>query len=148
MHGGAVVGKTAKDDASHGWRLGQRIHRRRDRDPRRTIRGKAIDAGGNRGKGNRGKAVLLAQFDGTGVTRRQRLIDGGTSPIPDRADGMNDVSRRQTIALGNFGAAGFTPVQHAAFGEELGTRGAVDRTVDAAPTEQGRIRGVDDGVNA
>jgi hypothetical protein len=39
-------------------------------------------------------------------------------------------------------------MEGAAFGEKLGPRSAVDRAVDAAATEQGRIRGVDDGVNA
>jgi len=39
-------------------------------------------------------------------------------------------------------------MEGAAFGEKLGPRRAVDRAIDTAPAKQGRIRGVDDGVNA
>ena len=39
-------------------------------------------------------------------------------------------------------------MERAAFREQLGPRRAMDRAIDAAPAEQGRIRGVDDGVNA
>jgi hypothetical protein len=39
-------------------------------------------------------------------------------------------------------------MQRAAFGKEFGTGRAMDRTIDAAPAKQGRVRGVDDGVNA
>ena len=39
-------------------------------------------------------------------------------------------------------------MERAAFGEQLGPRRAMDRAVDAAPAEQGRVGGVDDGVNA
>jgi hypothetical protein len=39
-------------------------------------------------------------------------------------------------------------MQRAAFGEQFRTGGPMDRAVDAAATEQRRIRGVDDGVNA
>jgi hypothetical protein len=38
-------------------------------------------------------------------------------------------------------------MQRAAFGEELGPSGAMDRAIDAATAEQRRVRGVDDGVN-
>ncbi|MDB5579708.1 MAG: hypothetical protein JWR80_4884 [Bradyrhizobium sp.] len=92
--------------------------------------------------------MLLAQFDGTGVTRRQRLIDSGASPVPNRPDGMNDMARRQAITPGDFGAAGLAAMEGAAFREQLWPRRAMDRAIDAAPAEQGRIGGVDDGVNA
>jgi hypothetical protein len=39
-------------------------------------------------------------------------------------------------------------MERAAFGEQLGPRRAMDRAIDAAPAEQGRVGGVDDGVNA
>ena len=39
-------------------------------------------------------------------------------------------------------------MQRAAFGEQLGPRGAMDRAIDAAAAEQRGIGGVDDGVNA
>jgi hypothetical protein len=39
-------------------------------------------------------------------------------------------------------------VEHPAFGHELRPRSTMDRTIDAAPAKERRIRGVDDGVNA
>jgi hypothetical protein len=39
-------------------------------------------------------------------------------------------------------------VEHAAFGEEIRPRRAMNRAIDAAPAEERRIRRVDDGVNA
>jgi hypothetical protein len=39
-------------------------------------------------------------------------------------------------------------VKRAAFGEKAGASSAMDRAIDAAATEQGGVRGVDNGVNA
>jgi hypothetical protein len=39
-------------------------------------------------------------------------------------------------------------MQRAAFGKKLGSRGAMNRTIDAATAEQRAIRGVDDRVDA
>ena len=41
-----------------------------------------------------------------------------------------------------------TAVQSAAFGEKLGPGRAMDGAIDATAAEQGRVGGVDDGVNA
>ena len=48
----------------------------------------------------------------------------------------------------DFGVAGFAAMEGSAFGQKFGAGGAVNRAVDAAPAEQARIGGVDDGVNA
>ena len=63
VEGRALVRKAAEDNAADYRRLGQGIHRRRDRDPRRAIGGETIDAGRNGGKGNGSQAVGLAEFD-------------------------------------------------------------------------------------
>ena len=68
--------------------------------------------------------------------------------MPDRSDGMNDMPRRKTISQRYFGIAGFAAIKRAAFGEQLRSGRAMDRAIDAAPAQQRRIRGVDDGVNA
>ena len=39
-------------------------------------------------------------------------------------------------------------MERAAFGQQLRPRRAMDRAIDAAPAEQGRVGRVDDGVNA
>ena len=90
----------------------------------------------------------LAEVDGADVARCQRVILARVAAAPDRADGMNHMPRRKTIASGDLGAAGLTAMEGAAFGEKLRPRRTVNRAIDAAAAEQVRIRGVDDGVNA
>jgi hypothetical protein len=58
------------------------------------------------------------------------------------------MSRRQPVTLGDLRIADRATPKLAAFGQKLGPRRAMDRAVDPAAAEQGRIRGVDDGVNA
>jgi len=52
----------------------------------------------------------------------------------------------QPIGPGDLGVAGLAAVQVTALREQFGP--PVDGAIDAAPAEQGRIGGVDDGVNA
>src|SRR6266404_534585 len=144
----ALVRKAAEDNASDYRRPGQRLDHGRNRDPRRAIGRKAIDAGGSGGNGNRSKAVGLAQFDGAGVARRQRVILAAVSPVPHRADGMNHMPCRKPVTPGDFGVAGRTAMQGAAFGEKLKAGRAMDGAIDATAAEQGGVGGVDDGVNA
>ena len=148
MQAATVAGKAAEDDAPERGRRRQRGDCRCDRYIGGTIGGESIDAGGNRGKCDRSQAVGLAEVDGADVARRQRVILAGVAAAPDRADSMNHMPRRQPISQCDFGAAGLAAMEGAAFGKKLGPRRAVDRAIDAAPAEQGRIGGVDDGVNA
>ena len=68
--------------------------------------------------------------------------------MPDRADGMDYVPRRQSVAQRDLGAAGPATMEVAALSEKRGPGRAMNRPVHTAAAEQGRIRGVDDGVNA
>ena len=54
----------------------------------------------------------------------------------------------QPIAPGDLGVAGIAAMECAALREQFRPRRAMDRAIDAAPTEERRIRRVDDGVNA
>ena len=90
----------------------------------------------------------LAELDRAGVARGQRLVLAQRSTVPDGADSVNDMPRRQPIGFGDFGAAGFTALQPTAFDGELGPGGTMDRTINATPAEERRISRVDDGVNA
>jgi len=148
MQGGAVIGKAAEDDPAYSGRCLQRLDRGRDRDPRRPIGGKPIDTGGNGRKGNRREAMGPAKPDRADVTRRQRFVLALVAGVPDRANGVNHVPRRQAIGSRDLGAAGLTTVERAAFGEKPRSRRAMDRTIHATPAEQRPIGGVDDGVNA
>jgi hypothetical protein len=54
---------------------------------------------------------------------------------------------RQPIAARDLGVAGGATAERAAFGEQVGARGAMNRAVDATATEQRGIGGVDDRIN-
>jgi len=43
---------------------------------------------------------------------------------------------RQPVAFGDFGVAGCTAMQRAAFGKQFGTGAAMDGAIDAAATKQ------------
>ena len=76
------------------------------------------------------------------------LILPAIAAVPDRPDGMDHMPRRKKISFGDPGVAGFAAAELAAFGQQLGPGRIMNRAIDSAPAEQGRIRGVDDGVNA
>src|SRR5882762_8059822 len=67
--------------------------------------------------------------------------------MPDRANGMNHMPRRQPITVGDFGVAGLAAMEGAAFGEKFGPGRAMDGAIDAA-AQQRRVRSVHDRVNA
>lgn len=92
--------------------------------------------------------MSLTQFDRPGVARGQCGVLALAAAVPDRTHGVNHMPRRQPISQGDFGAAGLATMERAAFGEKLRPRRAMDRAIDAAANEQGRIGSVDDGVNA
>ena len=66
---------------------------------------------------------------------------------PDRTDGVNDESSWQTISVRDFSFAWTTTAQQAAFGEQFGACGAVNRAIDATTAEERCVRRVHNGVN-
>jgi hypothetical protein len=90
----------------------------------------------------------LAQLHGAAIAGGQRLILAFAAAVPDRPDGMNDMSRRKPVAFGDLGIAGRAAAERAAFGEQLTPGGAMDCAIDPAAAQQRAIGGVDDGVNA
>ena len=67
--------------------------------------------------------------------------------LPDRADRMDNIAGRQSIATGQARVAGLTAAERAAFGEQFGTCGTMDCAVDATATKERRVRRVDDGID-
>jgi hypothetical protein len=90
----------------------------------------------------------MAQFACAPIARRECFIFALFSAVPDRTHGMNHMPRRQPITSGDLGIAGCAAMEGAAFRQQFWSGRAVDRTIHATATEQRRIRGVDDGVNA
>ena len=92
--------------------------------------------------------MRLAKLDTATIARcEQRIFVTGTA-VPNRSDGMDHMSRREPVALGDLGVSRFAAVERPTFGKQFRPGCMMDRAVDAAPAEERRIRGVDDGVNA
>jgi hypothetical protein len=144
----AAPGKAAKYDTGQRRRRRQRFYRRGDRNFRGTFCWKSKDAGRNRGKRHRFEIVVTAKLDRAAIARSELLILPTITTVPDRPDGMDHMPRRKEISLGDLGVAGFAAAQLAAFGQQPRPGRIMNCTIDAAPAEQRRIRGVDDGVNA
>src|SRR5947209_11974217 len=89
-----------------------------------------------------------AQFDRASVAGGKRRILGLVSTTPDRADGVDDVLRRQPVAPGDLGIARLAAVQRTALYQKLWPCSAMNGAIHSAATEQRRIRRVDDRVNA
>jgi hypothetical protein len=148
MKPGAIGGEAAEDDARHRRRGWQRISHRFHGDARGTIGRKAIDAGGDRGKGNRAEIVRATERDRGRIAGCEQFVLAAAAAIPDRTDRMDDVFRGKPITPGHFRIARGAAAKGTAFGQKLRPRGAMDRAVDATPAKERRVRGVDDGVNA
>ena len=92
--------------------------------------------------------MLAAKFDRAAIARGEQIIFATVAAIPHRTNGVDHMLCLEPIALGDFGVAGRAAIQRTALGQQLRTGCPMDRAIDTAPAEQGRIRGVDDGVNA
>jgi hypothetical protein len=81
------------------------------------------------------------------MTRGQQLGFVVRTASPDGPDGVNDVPRSKPSGARRLGVTGVATTQQAALREQLGPGRAVDRTVDSAPAEEARVRGIDDRVD-
>lgn len=91
--------------------------------------------------------MVSGELQGTGIARSERGSFTVAAAVPDRADGMNHITRGQPVTSGDLGVAGVTAAEDAAFGEQFRTGSTMDRTVDAAAAEQRCIGGVDDRID-
>ena len=101
---GAVGRKAAEHHARHAARVRGDFRRHgADRDARGEIGGKAIDAGGDRRIGDRGKRMRGGEIERAAVAARQQRFLIRSAAVPDRADRMDDVLRLQPVAAGDLG---------------------------------------------
>ena len=77
-----------------------------DRNPRRPLGGKAVDTGGDGGKGDGAQIMLGRKRHGAAVTGRQCCVLAAITTLPDRPHRMNDVAGRQPMTFSNLGVAG------------------------------------------
>lgn len=66
---------------------------------------------------------------------------------PDWSDCVDHVAGGEIVATSDLRFTDSAAAERAALGEELRTRGAMNRAVYATTAEEGSIRGVDDGVD-
>ncbi len=81
------------------------------------------------------------------MARGEQLRLAVSATSPNGADGVNHVPRSKPSGARRLGVTGVAAAQQAALREQLRPGRAVDRTVDSAPTEQARVRSVDDRVD-
>jgi len=148
MQQGTVRGEAAERNSCYLRRRSQRIDNGTDRNTGGTVGRKAIDAGRNRWKGDRGEPVLLAELDRAAIAGGKQIILTKRAAIPHRPNRVDHVSGGEPIALGDLGVAGLATVEHPALRNKVRPRRTMDGAIDASPAEQRGIGGVDDGVNA
>ena len=118
-----------------------------DGDISRGLDGVAVHTGADAWEGERANLIRRGELERAPIARREKLRLAAAPAVPDRTNGMDDELGRQPISPGEPGFAGRAPSQQAAFLEQLSPRGAVDRAIDTAAAEQGRVGRVDDRVD-
>lgn len=125
----------------------QKLGGRVDGDPGGIGDRVAVHAAADRRKGDRAEVVLRTQLEGVSIAAREDSRFAVVAAGPDRADGVNDVAGGQPVAARDLRFARAAAVERFAFGQKLGTGGAVNGAIDSAAAEQARVRRVHDGVN-
>ena len=101
------VRKAAEHDAlDFVWRGRDLRQHGGDRDPRRTVRRKPVDAGRDRRKRDRAQAVRGRERERLAIAGCEQCILVMVAPAPDRANRVNDVFRRQSLAARDLGRSG------------------------------------------
>lgn len=91
--------------------------------------------------------MIIGELQGAGVAGGERGVLAVAAIVPDRADRVDHMARRQPVTAGDLGIAGVATAERAAFGKQFGAGSAMDGAVDTAAAEQGCIGGVDDRVD-
>jgi hypothetical protein len=76
------------------------------------------------------------------------LILAAVTAVPHRPDRMDDMPRRQQVALGDLRFPSLAAAERAALFEKRGASAAMNGPIDAAATHQRLIGGVYNRVNA
>ena len=80
--------------------------------------------------------MLARKIERVAITACQQRMFVGDAAHPHRPDRMDDRARFQIIAMRDFGVARVAAAERAAFLQQFGSCGAVDRAVDSAAAEQ------------
>jgi hypothetical protein len=106
-----------------------------------------ICAATDRRKRDRANAMLSGERKTCAITRREK-VGLSMSAIPvHRADSVNHVACRETIATRNPCFASRATTERATFSKKLRPCGAMNRTVHTASAEQRRVSGIYDRID-
>src|SRR5262249_38296042 len=81
------------------------------RDPRGRLDREAVCTRADRRESKRSQAVLLRQRKTTAVAAGQQSVLAGIPAVPNGADRVNNVARRQEVSGSDFCIAGFAAVK-------------------------------------
>ena len=118
-----------------------------DRDRDRGTQRITVCAATDRRKRDRSDAVRDGEREARSIARGEQFRLAVAAAVPDRADRVDHVARRQAVAARDSRLAGRAAAERAAFGEQFRSGGAVNRAIDAAAAQQRRVRRVDDRVD-
>src|SRR5262245_19178150 len=85
--------EAAEDDALDRCRLRERGCDGANGDERRALGRKAVSAGRDGGKGDRGEAALGGESETVAITARKQPVFAALTAAPDRTDRMDHVAR-------------------------------------------------------
>ncbi|KAH0441383.1 hypothetical protein KCU90_g2364, partial [Aureobasidium melanogenum] len=90
-----------------------------------------VDAATNRGKRNAGAMRLMRHFERALVAGGEKVGLAMRAAAPHRADCVNHMFGRQTVAAGDLRVAGRAAVERFALTQQLLAGGAVNRAIHA-----------------
>src|SRR5260221_1800873 len=105
----------------------------------------AVDAAADGREREAADPVRERKLEAAPVAGREQLRLPARPAVPDRADGVDHMLRRQSIAAGDLRVARGAAAERTAISQQLLTRGAMDCAVDPAAAEQASVRGAYDG---
>jgi len=120
--------------------------RRRNCDLRCVLDGIAGNARADARKGDASGSLRLRDLQRAGVAGGEQL-GLAERAAPDRPHSVDDEARRQQVALGQLGVAGFAAAEKSTLMNKVRSGGAMNGAIHPAAAQERRIGGVDDGVD-
>src|SRR5258708_6346891 len=116
-------------------------------DLRRRLDRVTVDSATDGRKGDGADPMRECHLQAAPIARGQKIRFAPRPAAPYRTHGVDDVPGREPVTARDLRITRRAAAEQTAFGEQLRTGGTMDRTVDTSSAEEGRIGGVDDGVD-
>jgi hypothetical protein len=141
-----ICTKAGEDHSVHARSRLQRGSHCCDCDRSGQLQREAVDPGADRRECDTPKGLLGGESHCRAVGRREELSLTAASSAPDRADGVNDEPRRQSVAGSDARFTGRTPADRGARTCELRAGGSMNCATYPSTWRKGLICRVDDRV--